>query len=469
MKNAMKKLMSVLLVAVLLISAVPFAASAAETYTVDVTVKDASDNILATNSFVEANGQNSTVQNYLDATFGGWSSNYNVTKYWVKNDETGSNGLTVNADHVVTRDTRVVIKLERKPVTLKLDIYFDGKYTTTVTKSVAYGSTVTLNDALAAEAGYGSYNTDVRTASLAEGQSFVADENAPNIQIMVVSGNSNGSSSNTGSNNSSSSSSTTTRKDITVNIKNVEGGSVVQSFTVTPSGATAKVSDILYYYYGNRSNDWMNTYTCTKACSSFIGDNVGYNGVVSEGDTLTIVLTKKNDNGSNNSSSNNSGITNKDNTNQVWLHVYTNGNASTIAKSINLTSTYLMDDNSTNTTEIKNYLLTNYYKAKDSSKNVELDGLYLNKGTSGTFPQNYYTDGNKFPTLSDIDDMLDDGYVHISVMLKNVTAKSSTSSTADTSNPKTGDSIYTAMTVMGISAASLAAVMYIYTKKRQAI
>lgn len=467
MKNAMKKLMSVLLVAVLLISAVPFAASAAETYTVDVTVKDASDNILATNSFVEANGQNSTVQNYLDATFGGWSSNYNVTKYWVKNDETGSNGLTVNADHVVTRDTRVVIKLERKPVTLKLDIYFDGKYTTTVTKSVAYGSTVTLNDALAAEAGYGSYNTDVRTASLAEGQSFVADENAPNIQIMVVSGNSNGSSSNTGSNNSSSSSSTTTRKDITVNIKNVEGGSVVQSFTVTPSGATAKVSDILYYYYGNRSNDWMNTYTCTKAYSSFIGDNVGYNGVVSEGDTLTIVLTKK-DGNSTSSGSTSSGITNKDNTNQVWLHVYTNGNASTIAKSINLTSTYLMDDNSTNTTEIKNYLLTNYYKSNNSNKNIELDGLYVNLGNSGTFPQNYYTD-NKVETLSNIDSKLNDGYVHINVMLKNVTAKTTTSATADSSNPKTGDSIYTAMTVMGISAASLAAVMYIYTKKRQAI
>lgn len=44
-------------------------------------------------------------------------------------------------------------------------------------------------------------------------------------------------------------------------------------------------------------------------------------------------------------------------------------------------------------------------------------------------------------------------------------AKSSSSSNADSTNPKTGDSIYTAVAVMGLSVTALAAVYFINKKR----
>ena len=121
-----------------------------------------------------------------------------------------------------------------------------------------------------------------------------------------------------------------------------------------------------------------------------------------------------------------------------------------------------MDDWCTDTTEILNYLKNNYYTAKDTSNAVTIDGLYTSVNTSGAFPANYYAD-NKVSSLRDIDGELESGYVHISVMLKN--AKAKTSATADTSNPKTGDTIFVPVMVMGLTASALAAA-YVFGKKR---
>lgn len=152
----------------------------------------------------------------------------------------------------------------------------------------------------------------------------------------------------------------------------------------------------------------------------------------------------------------------KDNSNKVYLHVYLNGDASTIVMTKDITGTYLMDDWSTDTTEILKYLKNNYYTAKDTSEAITIDGLYTNTNTNGAFPGNYYAD-NKVSRLDNIKDKLEDGYVHISVMLKNAKAKSS--STADSSNPKTGDTIFVPVMVMGLTASALAAA-YVIGKKR---
>lgn len=410
MKNAMKKLMSVLLVAVLLISAVPFAASAASQVTVCVKV----DGVEKGTVTVDLNGGSATVGDIMK-----WKENVkalmsgNFCHSWKKGmgNAVGGSDLVVNAGETVY-------------LAFYTDLNDCPKCNTAADKDEDQTPTETPSEPVATE--------PAATEPTVKAVTFV----------------------------------------VKVSKKGeANTGEVVYEGSKVPSnGVSCKVGDLLSYCWNSK---WTGVYEFDHAWSkSKNATTYDKDSAIAAGDEVHIMLkpvSKKNDNGSNNSGSNNSGITNKDNTNQVWLHVYINGNAGTIAKSINLTNTYLMDDNSTNTTEIKNYLLTNYYQSSDSSKNVELDGLYLNKGTSGTFPQNYYTDGNKFSTLSDIDDMLDDGYVHISVMLKNVTAKTTTTTTADSSNPKTGDSIYTAMTVMGISAASLAAVMYVYTKKRQAI
>ena len=121
-----------------------------------------------------------------------------------------------------------------------------------------------------------------------------------------------------------------------------------------------------------------------------------------------------------------------------------------------------MDDWTTDTTEILKYLKNNYYTAKDSSEAVTIDGLYISKNGTGTFPTKYYAD-KKVGSLSKINDLLEENYVHISVMLKNAKAKSS--STADSSNYKTGDTIYAPIMIMGTSVAALAAVYFIGKKR----
>ena len=63
-----------------------------------------------------------------------------------------------------------------------------------------------------------------------------------------------------------------------------------------------------------------------------------------------------------------------------------------------------------------------------------------------------------------LDRMRSEGYVHLNVMLTNAKAKSS-SSNADSSNPKTGDTIFVPVMVMGVTATALAAA-YVFGKKR---
>ena len=245
---------------------------------------------------------------------------------------------------------------------------------------------------------------------------------------------------------------------------NTSGGSTETPTTPSTTGKlslTIRVNDTKKY-----DNDVKNFTKATVGdvikniydsnwTSKYAFDKVEVNGVtygrsdleVMAGDEVDVYLTRK---------------YSKDNSNKVYLHVYLNGDASTIAMTKDITGTYLMDDWSTDTTEILKYLKNNYYTAKDTSEAITIDGLYTNTNTNGAFPGNYYAD-NKVSRLDNIKDKLEDGYVHISVMLKNAKAKSS--STADSSNPKTGDTIFVPVMVMGLTASALAAA-YVIGKKR---
>ena len=527
MKNAMKKLLSLVLVAMLLVSAVPFQASAAEgDFTVDVTITNTDGETLATDTRAQVAGDAYTAQQYLDSVYPGWSDSYSPIKFWIKNDETGSEGQTVDASHTITRTTRLVVKLEHNDVALYLKVYKDGSLIETVPTSVAYGSTVVLNSSWVDKAGYSGLDADVTSGGIRMGESFTATE-PREIQIFIKTAGNNDDDS--GSNGGSA-----TKQPITLQIKNGEGSSypVVKTITETPSGDSAKVSDMLYYWYGNKSNDWQNSYTFTKAWSNAQQKDVGYNGSIAAGDTVTVVLTPKNtpnppasgeyiymrvyvDNSSvggtqkkieaasatvdsliknwksdwttgyefnyytinsskvaytsrndtvyagdtvyiyMNSRSTSDG-TSKYNSNKVRLHVFLNGKVDEEARTFDITNN-LAADYTVSLKEVSNYLL-NYYSAKDS-KGINFDGLYLVKGN---WLGEFIRDG-KADTIADIDDKLEQGYVDINIMLNNATAK--TTSTADSSNPKTGDSIYMTVTVMGLSVAALAAVYYV-SKKR---
>lgn len=226
------------------------------------------------------------------------------------------------------------------------------------------------------------------------------------------------------------------------------------SLTIRVNGTKKYDNDVKNFTNATVANVIKNIYD-SDWTSKYAFDKVVVNGVtygrsdleVKAGDEVDVYLTRK---------------YSKDNSNKVYLHVYLNGDASTIAMTKDITGTYLMDDWKTDTTEILNYLKNNYYTAKDSSNAITIDGLYVSTDTKGAFPSNYYAD-NKTSSKDDINDLLEDGYVHISVMLKNAKAKSS--STADSSNPKTGDTIFVPFMVMGLTATALAAA-YVFGKKR---
>ena len=103
-------------------------------------------------------------------------------------------------------------------------------------------------------------------------------------------------------------------------------------------------------------------------------------------------------------------------------------------------------------------VVKNYYTAKDSD-GITYDGLYLAKGN---WVADYVADTAKYDEIN-AKDMTQYETVYINVMIGN--AKAKTSATADSSNPKTGDTIFVPFMVMGLTATALAAA-YVFGKKR---
>ena len=146
----------------------------------------------------------------------------------------------------------------------------------------------------------------------------------------------------------------------------------------------------------------------------------------------------------------------------VYLNIFKDTMVGAPDKTINITKGAAIDGTVT-MDEVK-ALVMNHYKAKDSY-GISFDGLYL---AEGTWVTNYVTDTEKYDKFIDVDQFRQYRTVYINVMIDNATAKSSSSGTADTSNPKTGDSIYAPIAVLGVSATALAAAMFFYNKKRLA-
>ena len=146
----------------------------------------------------------------------------------------------------------------------------------------------------------------------------------------------------------------------------------------------------------------------------------------------------------------------------VYLNIYKDTMVGAPDKTINITKGAAIDGTVT-MDEVK-ALVMNHYKAKDSY-GISFDGLYL---AEGTWVTNYVTDTQKYDKFIDVDTFRQYRTVYINVMIDNATAKSSSSGTAETSNPKTGDSIYAPIAVLGVSATALAAAMFFYNKKRLA-
>lgn len=158
----------------------------------------------------------------------------------------------------------------------------------------------------------------------------------------------------------------------------------------------------------------------------------------------------------------NTTINSAKNQNDIFLNIFVNKDFQH-CKTIKLNDHWVISDDKITKDEILQYVVTDYYKASNGNLGLQADMLYY---SVGSFMYNWLTD-NGTTVIDDITTKRSQGTVTVNIMVTNAVAKNG--SAADTSNPKTGDDIYTAMTVMGLSAASLAAVMFFYNKKRYTV
>ncbi|MGN0977021.1 MAG: hypothetical protein ACI4PH_03115 [Faecousia sp.] len=141
--------------------------------------------------------------------------------------------------------------------------------------------------------------------------------------------------------------------------------------------------------------------------------------------------------------------------NNVFLKIYLNGKTSSTAKIVDISSYGDADG----TIDI--------YEAKRAA-----GSYYSSTGYDGLFTDTTWKGGaynNSDQTDSVAVNANGDTFIYIMLWGAKATSTSSSSSsssgTADSSNYKTGDTVYTVMTVMGLSVAALAAVCYV-SKKR---
>lgn len=131
-------------------------------------------------------------------------------------------------------------------------------------------------------------------------------------------------------------------------------------------------------------------------------------------------------------------------------------------KTITISNTAALDSKVT-LQEVKK-LAANYFKAENSEGIDFGDGLYIQEEYDNAKDVWDSTDG--VDVFYNVNAMRNDGDVTFFVVLDNVKSVSS-GSNADSSNPKTGDSIFVAVTVMAVSSLALGAA-YVLNKKRMA-
>lgn len=152
---------------------------------------------------------------------------------------------------------------------------------------------------------------------------------------------------------------------------------------------------------------------------------------------------------------------------RVKIHFYMNDNPSTCVKTVDITDTYGIGKYiDIGAAEV---LAKNYFNCSNSL-GITVDGYYVMVGSwAGTWVNDIERSTNVWIP----DEAHRTADIDLMVMLRGsrggvVSLKTSSASKADTSNPKTGDSIMVSVAALGFSASALAAAYYV-SKKRKAI
>ena len=526
MKNAMKKLLSLVLVAMLLVSVVPLGAAATEVAMPYIITLDGTTTL---KSGTYSTDDTKSLQDVLEEIYPGYSASYYVGYY--------VDGVVKQGTDAVPNSGTVTFALTTPPaeqVAVKIVLSGVGERSFNVDK----GSSLTLNQALLNEHGLTlSYNhtivqwndnynptnpiADGTTVTVNDATTFTCTQRNNNV---IPNGSNN--------NNTNNNNNTTTENAEKVTLNVYLNDSTTASYTNTDTIAkeTTTVKNLLTYWYGSTDgfvqahtkrtgtvtdiNTSINrgetvsvrlstsnntstkpttpvteTYTVYfyKGTSQLLQTSVAKGGKVSydnavtaanlagttnfagwkvenAGNTLTneaVANYAINSNGirfyAQYTETNGSGSTKF--VNDIYLNIYLNGKVDSPAKSVKLNGYTIISDDVINLTEVLT-VVDDYYTAVDANKGLILDGLYL---TKGNFVSNYATDSGKSSSIGDLTAKRYESTVGINVMVTN--AKAKTSSTADSSNPKTGDAIFVPVAVLTLSTAALAAVYFI-SKKR---
>ena len=440
MKNTMKKLLSLVLVAMLLVCAVPFQAAAAEAKTVKVNVY-VDDVLTAEKTINVESGKSITLDEEL-------------AKSLVKSDKefvkwTGAKGNEANgqvipyenipADYSVNLYVKKVAEDTRVDAKVPVKIYVDGTYVRDGEITVPVDGSVKLTKELGLNlvkedkefvkwtGASDNEATDVtiKYEKITDGYSlklYVATKKAEE-----------------------------TVKPITVKIVDDKGNAIAKQFEITPAnGKYSVIGDILTQRW---KGDWKDSYDFVTAKSEGKSGTLTLATTIDAGDTLTVTLKAKS---TSTDSSNSSGTNNKF-PYKVYLHIFKDNKVDDPAKTINITEGIALDGKVT-LDEVKT-VVKNYYTAK-TSDGIKYDGMYL---AEGNWVGNFVNDTKKYDTISDTNEMRKTREVHINVMITNANAK--TTETADKTNPKTGDMIMVPVIFMLVSGAAIAGV-YFYNKKR---
>lgn len=236
----------------------------------------------------------------------------------------------------------------------------------------------------------------------------------------------------------------------------------VFSGSVTPSNGEYTLAKNLLTYGWNKA--WADNYTVDHAWSSNQKANIGSDAKVYAGDTVSFLLVdKKNTNsGSTNSGSNNTEVDDeffKD----IWLQIFVNDNISKYDKMIKLNDYTMVKDGKVTKDELWS-IITKYYKATDSNKGITWRGMYVeNEKIDAT----NWVEGNykNVTSIDGLNELRQEGTVVLKVRIRDVKKAATTSGTADSTNPKTGDMIFVPAMVMVASAAAVAFI-YMDSKKR---
>lgn len=525
MKNTMKKLLSLVLVAMLLVCAVPFQAAAAEADAKTVKVNVYVDDVLTADKTITVKpGESITL-------------NEELAKSLVKSDKafvkwTGASGNEANgqvipyekipADYSVNLYVKKIVEDTRVDAKVPVKIYVDGSYVRDGEITVPVDGAVTLTKELGLKlvkedkefvkwtgaSDNDATNVTINYAGITDGYSLKLYVNTKKVEEPA--------------------------KYITLKIIDDKGNAIAREFQVEPvNGKSSVISDILSYrWIGN----WKDSYEFVTAKSNEKGSNLSLSTTINAGDSLTVTLKAKSGStpegdtvrvtfygtdgkavstynvtsGSSIDSKkvsdaqtkadNKTGYTFKgwkiDNkgdlytsaqvaklvikgnvdfyaqleknstTNnkfphEVYLQIYKDTKLSAPDKTIKI-SDGIAVDGVVSMKEVQS-VVKNYYTAKNSD-GIQYDGLYL---AEGNFAGNYVTDSGKQDSFDDINARRQERNVHINVMITNANAKSNTNEKADKTNPKTGDMIFIPVIFMVVSGAAIAGV-YFYNKKRNA-